>query len=131
MARTKPCNAALTAGRLRKAQQFMDQAEAILDLADDQAEVADAYVTLCAHAGIAAADVICCRNLGEHAYGDSHHEAVQLLRTVRPNGPKLAQALNALLTVKTRAGYSSEPVTADQRKRAGRAARQLVDAARA
>jgi len=130
MARTRPCNSALTAGRLRKAQQFLDQAEAILDLTDDEAEVADAYVTLCAHAGIAAADVICCRGLGVHSQGDSHNEAIQLLRTVRPNGHKLAQALNSLLTVKTRAGYSSEPVTADQRRRAGRAARQLVDAAR-
>jgi len=34
-------------------------------LADDANDVADAYVTLCVHAGIAAADVICCTRFGE------------------------------------------------------------------
>jgi hypothetical protein len=42
-------------------------------------EVADAYVTLCVHAGIAASDVICCSSLGRHAQGDSHEEAAVLL----------------------------------------------------
>lgn len=57
--------------------------------ADDEADVGDVYVTLCVHAGIAAADVLC-----------------------------------------SNAGYSSTPVSADQRKRAGRAAERLVDAIR-
>lgn len=49
-------------GRRRKAEGFMTAANIIDDLADDTADMADAFVTLCIHAGIAAADVICCRD---------------------------------------------------------------------
>jgi hypothetical protein len=31
------------------------------------------------HAGVAAADVICCIALGKHAIGEDHHEARDLL----------------------------------------------------
>jgi hypothetical protein len=48
------------------------------DLADEDGEIADAYVTLCIHAGIAAADVICCIRIGEHATGEDHAEAVKI-----------------------------------------------------
>jgi len=39
----------------------------ISELADEHEDVADAYVTLCVHAGIAASDVICCATLVETA----------------------------------------------------------------
>ena len=58
-ARTRPYDEATTRGRLRKAEQFWDAAESIRELADDEAEIGDVYVTLCVHAGIAAADVVC------------------------------------------------------------------------
>jgi hypothetical protein len=45
--RTQACTDAIAAGRMRKAEQFADAAEAI----------GDAYVRLLIHAGIAAADV--------------------------------------------------------------------------
>lgn len=77
--RTKPCSATITQGRLDKANQFIIAAETIRDIADHDDEVADAYVTLCVHAGIAASDVICCGSLGRHAQGDSHEEAATLL----------------------------------------------------
>jgi hypothetical protein len=128
MARTRPCTAALIEGRRRKAEQFLADAEAIRELADDEAASGDSYVTLCTHAGIAAADVLCCRALGVHAQGESHGDAVDLLGSLRPDGPKHAKALGTLLAMKTRAGYSDRPVTAEQRRRAGRAAHQLVDA---
>lgn len=73
-------------GRLRKARQFLDAAVTIRDFADDEASIGDAFVTLCVHAGIAAADAICCYALGEHARGDSHQEALQLLKKVKPDG---------------------------------------------
>jgi hypothetical protein len=60
--RTQPCTAAIRQGRLRKAEQFLRAANLVRD-------VADAYSTLCVHAGIAASDVICCARLGEHAQG--------------------------------------------------------------
>lgn len=117
-------------GRLRKAEQFHDTAETILELADDQSEVGDAYVTLCVHAGIAAADAICCSALGEHAQGESHADAVGLVRRVRPDGSDLANALNTLLGLKTRAGYSAQAVSAEMRKRAKRSSEKLLVAAR-
>lgn len=128
MARTRPCTAALIEGRRRKAEQFLADAEAIRELGADEAASGDSYVTLCTHAGIAAADVLCCRALGVHAQGDGHGDAVELLGSLRPDGHKHAKALATLLAMKTRAGYSDRPVTAEQRRRAGRAAHHLVDA---
>lgn len=78
------------AGRRTKAIQFLTAAEEIMDLADDAADVGDAYVTLCVHAGIAAADTICAHRLKQYHSGDNHHEAVVLLRQVQPDGPALA-----------------------------------------
>lgn len=121
---------ATIAGRLRKAEQFMEGAETIRELADDEHDVADAYVTLCVHAGIAAADVICCIALGEYVQGESHNEAVAHLSKVRPDGRGLGNSLRTLLRMKTRAGYSHEPADARDRKRAQRAAERLLNAAR-
>jgi hypothetical protein len=58
---------------MRKAEQFWDAAESVRELADDEAEIGDVYVTLCIHAGIAATDVVCCNALGEHAVGEDHN----------------------------------------------------------
>lgn len=128
--RTKPCDDAVAAGRLSKAEQFFEAAETIRDFADDEHEVGDAYVTLCVHAGIAAADAICCIELKEHAQGDDHHQALALLAKVRPGGSELAKSLAPLLGMKTRAGYSHRMVNNDNRKRAQRHAERLLRAAR-
>jgi hypothetical protein len=130
---TRPCDDAVMKGRLRKASQFFQAAADIDELADDEAEVRDAVVTLLVHAGIAAADVICCKVLREFTVGsESHSEAVQLLAKVRnPDGKQLSTRLSQLLGVKTKAGYTHRSVTATERKQAQRAAEQLVEAARA
>jgi hypothetical protein len=96
-------------------------------MADEHEDVADAYVTLCVHAGIAASDVICCVALGVHAKGESHSEATGLLAKVDKDA---AKHLSTLLNLKTKAGYSHTPATADEFKRAGRAAEALVESAR-
>jgi hypothetical protein len=124
--RTKACDPATRAGRLVKARQFMDAAHMIETLADEAGDIADAYVTLCVHAGIAAADVICCARLGRHARGDDHGSAVELLERT---GPDAARHLRTLLSMKTKAGYTAIPVSGSEHTRAGRAARALVDAA--
>jgi hypothetical protein len=124
--RTTDCTPAIRAGRLAKARQFMEAAELLELLADDATDIADAYVTMCIHAGIAAADVICCRRLGEHSRGEDHNAAVGLLRTADADS---AKQLSALLAMKTKAGYSALPVTTNDHKRAGRAAHALLDAA--
>jgi len=128
--RTRACDRTAAVGRLSKAEQFLEQAELLHELTADPAEVGDAYVSLCVLAGIAAADAICCDALGRHAQGESHNDAVNLLKTVRPGGPDLGNALGVLLGFKTRASYSPEPASAEMRKRSGRQASKLVSAAR-
>jgi hypothetical protein len=125
--RTQPCNAGIRRGRLRKAEQFIEAAHLIRDIADEHEDVADAYVTLCVHAGIAASDVICCTSLGEHAQGENHNEAIGLLTKADKNA---AKHLNTLLKLKTKSGYSHTSSTAEEFKRAGRAAETLVEKAR-
>jgi hypothetical protein len=97
------------------------------EVVDDDSDLCDAYVTLCVHAGIAAADVICCARLGRHAQGENHNDAIGLLEKVDTTH---AQALGVLLGMKTRSGYSAVPTSTTDRKRARRAAGALVDAAR-
>lgn len=127
------CDDTITSGRMRKAIQFLDAAQVVGNLADDEEAVRDAVVTLLVHAGIAAADVICCKTLGEYALGaEGHDEAARLLARVRqPDGKALSNSLSRLLSVKTKAGYFYRPVSAEDRKRAERAAADLVAAARA
>jgi hypothetical protein len=75
--RTRRCSPEILRGRLAKAEQFWEVAGLVQVLADGQepGEIGDAYVTLCVHAGIAAADALCCAGLGEHAQGESHTAA--------------------------------------------------------
>lgn len=47
-----------------------------------QNELNDAYITMCVHAGIDAADVICCRRLNVHHQGENHNEAITTLGRV-------------------------------------------------
>jgi hypothetical protein len=125
MGRTRPCDPAIGRGRLRKAIQFLDAANLVQE--PDDGSSADVFVTLCVHAGIAAADAICCARLGEHAQGDSHHEAVELLRKADKGA---AGHLGTLLGMKSKAAYGYAPATDDERKRAGRAAEALTETAR-
>jgi hypothetical protein len=117
-------------GRLRKAVQFLEAADMIHDLADDEAEIGDAYVTLCVHAGIAAADTLCAHHLRRYHSGDNHQGAIALLRRMQPAGPALAGDLSQLLSLKTKAGYTHRPVSAQDRLQADRRAHALVGAAR-
>ncbi|OIH83438.1 hypothetical protein BLJ79_15270 [Arthrobacter sp. UCD-GKA] len=124
--KTVPAGAGVRRGRLAKAVQFRKVATDALELADEAKDVADAVVTLCVHAGIAAADAICAFSLGEHAKGDDHREAVKLLATV---DGEAAQHLGRLLKMKTKAGYGHDPVSGDNLKQAQRCMNLLLDAA--
>jgi hypothetical protein len=125
--RTKQCSVSIARGRLSKANQFITAAETIRDIADEDDEVADAYVTLCVHAGIAASDVICCRSLGKHAQGESHDDATTLLASADKDA---AKHLGTLLRLKTKAGYGHTSATKDEVKKAARAADALIEKAR-
>jgi hypothetical protein len=122
----KKCTGAVRAGRLRKAREFRLAAELLEESASGRNDLADAYVTLCVHAGIAATDVICCRRLNVHHQGESHEEAIALLGRV---DRQLAGDLATLLRKKTAAGYSERVSSAADRKQARRAMERLVDAA--
>jgi hypothetical protein len=126
MARISPCTPELRRGRLRKANQFIDAASVIAEHTD-AVDIADAFVTMCVHAGIAAADVICCVRLGQHAHGEDHAEAVALLGKADSGS---AKHLRVLLGMKTTAGYSHARTTSADAERAVRAAEALVEAAR-
>lgn len=127
MARTNPCSPAIQRGRLRKAEQFAAQAQALKDISEDVASIADSYVTLSVLAGIAATDALCCARLGEHATGESHQAALDLVGRF----DKAAQRhLSVLLGMKTKAGYSHSPMSGDDCKKAGRASAALLEAAR-
>jgi hypothetical protein len=128
--RLRECDDAVIGGRLRKAEQFLDAAATVRDLADDESDVGDALVTLCVHAGIAASDVICCKALGHFVQGEDHLQAVTELAKVSPGGKQLGNDLRALLQMKARAEYAAPPVSASQRKRAWRRAENLVTVAR-
>lgn len=125
MADTRRCTPATRAGRLAKARRFLLAADAVAATIDDE-EVADAYVTLCVHAGIATADVICCAKLGRHHNGKSHSEAIALLATA---DKAAAKNLKTLLDMKTRTGYSPVLTSTSDQKRAGRAATALLESA--
>lgn len=122
---TRRCTDADRRGRLAKARQFLEAAELVEALADED-DLLDALVTLCVHAGIAAADVICCARLGEHATGQNHAEAVELLGRVDKTS---ARDLSKLLGMKTRAGYSSTPISAANARSSLRSATRLTAAA--
>jgi hypothetical protein len=98
----------------------------VAQLAEQADDVADAYVTLLVHAGIAAADVICCARLGEYHQGEAHHEAVALLRRADADS---SRHLDTLLKMKTRVGYGHAPASIDDRKKAQRAVDALLKAA--
>ena len=124
--RTRQCTAATRAARLDKARQFWRAAEALDTLSADRDDLSDAYVTLCIHAGIASADVICCARLGMYAQGQDHDQAITLLASAdKPASRHLA----TLLAMKTRTGYGEAKSSRTDRARAGRAARALIDAA--
>lgn len=119
--RTRKCSEAIRAGRLAKATEFFDAAV----LLDDAAP--NAMVDLLVDAGIAAADVICCSRLGVHASGENHNEAVSLLESAEPG---VGKHLRTLLGLKSKAAYTHQPISKDDRKRAARAAEKLVESAR-
>ncbi len=89
---------------MAKAQQFLAAAELIEDSTSD--DILDAYVALCVHAGIAAADVICRARLGRYAQGDSHAEAAALLKKAAGNDAAKRLDVLFLLRMKSKAGYT-------------------------
>lgn len=122
MSKNKKCTPEIKFGRLNKAEQFLRAAELISSSIDDS-QLADAYVTLCVHAGIAASDVICCSRLGEHSVGADHRSAVALLALIDETS---SIHLKTLLDMKGHSGYSEHEASPEIRVSAGKSATELV-----
>ncbi|MCS5713641.1 hypothetical protein NVV95_03615 [Herbiconiux sp. CPCC 205716] len=113
---------------MRKADEFADAAALLHDSDSGSADAPDAYVTLAVHAGIAAADVICIRRgLGYNASGN-HEESLKLLEK---GDREAVKHLRRLLAVKTKAGYSTNSVSAADVRSASAAHLALLELARA
>lgn len=119
--RTRPSSSTIRAGRLKKATEFLDAAGLIVD------DAPDAAMSLYVLSGIAAADVLCCVRLGKYAIGENHNGAVNLLKQADAT---LDRHLLTLLNIKSKVAYTHQSATADERKKARRAAETLEEAAR-
>lgn len=117
--RRQPCTTADARARLHDAEAFLDTAEAAPD--------PDVKATNAIHAGIAAADAVCCFALRERSADANHTAAADLLRTV---DAQLAATLVRLLGRKQQAAYESRDVSARDAATCIRQATTLVEAAR-
>jgi hypothetical protein len=127
MTRQPPCGPAEAARRARMARLYLDLAEQAAAMGGDEARnVAAGNAVL---AAVAAADALCCLRLGRYSRGQAHHEAAALLRTITPNGAKLARDLTAVLDVKDPAHYGTVFLAATTVKSVLRGATRLLEAA--
>lgn len=118
--RTRPCSTRTRRGRLKKAREFLDIAE----LASP--EYPDVSVSNAILSGIASADVICCVRVGQHAAGEDHQQAVDLLRRAHEQA---AKRLDRLLRRKSTSAYSDVSSTPTQVEQALRDAGALLEIA--
>ena len=127
MTRQAPCGPADAARRARLARAYLDLAETAAEQDGDEARNAAAGNAVLA--AIAASDALTCLRLGRHSRGQGHAEAGTLLRSLRPDGARLAKDLATALTVKDAAHYGSVFVSPTTLKATLRAATRLVTAA--
>jgi hypothetical protein len=127
MTRQAPCGPADATRKARLARAYLDLAEQAAT--GDSDETRNAAAGNAVLAAIAAADALTCLRLGRHSRAQGHQEATALLRTIRPEGARLAKDLATALTVKDAAHYGSVFVSATTLKTTLRAAARLVEAA--
>jgi hypothetical protein len=90
-------------------------------------DLAAGAAALCVLAGIAAADAACCSALGQRARGQSHQEAVGLVKAVEPHGLQLAKDLKRLLDRKGNAHYGTISIGANDARDMITWARRMTD----
>ncbi|MFW0785123.1 hypothetical protein AAFP35_11420 [Gordonia sp. CPCC 206044] len=121
MASQRDCDSAVIAGRMSKANEFLDAADHL------GKEMPNAAGDLYVDAGIAASDVICCVRLGVHSNTGNHAEAAALLKRADSGSER---HLNTLLNLKNKAAYTHQDLTSAELKRMIRAAQHLVESAK-
>lgn len=122
--RTNECSASERAGRIAQAEGFWNDAGDLHTLGGARPNT---LVTLYVHAGIAAADAICCARPGEYSNSTNHSDAVALLRRA---DPALTAPLQRLVSMKSAAGYGAAPISAQRVTDAQNAATKLMNAVR-
>lgn len=105
--RTQTCGPAEARIRVAQARNFLETADLITGEDDDLATPGTA-AALAVLAGIAAADALCCMNLGQRSRGQDHCEAARLVEQVEPNGRALSRSFSRLLTPASRAPQFQE-----------------------
>ncbi|RQP12010.1 MAG: hypothetical protein EAS51_03970 [Microbacteriaceae bacterium] len=109
--------------RRTRALEFWQSAENLHELDGDGNSIVSLYVL----AGIAASDAICGARLGEYAQGESHADALAMLKRAEPT---LVASLQRLLSRKTEWAYGGAGVSASRVETARAAATKLVEAAK-
>lgn len=125
--KTRDCAAGEARKRLAAARKFLEVAEIYGD--EDDPEGLRVAVANAVHAGIAAADAMCCARLGQHAVGDDHRAAADLVKGIGREGDEAAEALAVLLGIKNKAQYQTAGVGKSETTGAVRRARTLVELA--
>jgi len=127
MVRTKACPPEVQAARLKKANDFLEAANIIEEHIDDESgALRESYVTLCVHAGMAAADVICCNKYQRHSVDGAHDSATDYLKQFDKTN---AIHLETLLLIKTNSAYTEHHSSHQHRIDVGAAAKAIVAAA--
>jgi hypothetical protein len=128
--RTSACGPNEARTRLTSARAFVSVAELVYAEPDDPVlphrGVAAALAVL---GGIAASDAICCMRLGRVPRGDDHDQAVSILETAMPEGPRVKNDLLRLLGVKDKVHYQAILVSSSETEAAIKQARRLLAAA--
>lgn len=110
--------------RAEAVRKFLEVAQMVAD--EDDTSYRPVCASLAVLAGISAGDAICGHKLKKRSRAQDHHQAVELLRTVRDAGPA-AKALSTLLDIKDAAQYGTDGLPADKTAQALRAAETIVD----
>ena len=125
--RVSPCSPVEARTRLEQARAFLEVAELVLDESEEGLATPQVAAALAVLSGIAAADAICCLRLGQRSRGQDHRQAVDLLASVRPDGPALAKDLRRLLEMKDHAHYAASMISPARAEQAVGWARRMHD----
>lgn len=102
--KTRRCTRENARDRLRQAELFL-QAALLFDDAQLDAAAANVSAANAVMSAIAAADAACCAALGEHAQGQDHARAPDVVERIPQGGKTAAASLRRALAVKSKAQY--------------------------
>jgi len=118
--RTKSCDR-------KDALQFLSRAEGHLEAIELlESDLPDSAANLAVSVAINASDAACCARLGKHSQGADHRAAVELLKSISPDGPEMANDLRRILAKKYDAEYRQTGLSATDARKIIEWARRLV-----